>query len=347
MSYSKLTYILSARDIGRYFDPKMGYTTDFEGHFDITPPLTPEHRAYINRFGDTRRMSRYPMKAEKLPDDLRKAVGLPIGIESEYFVGAAGPFGQVRDDSILDFNKSPMSQPGLWCQWVATDDGTQLVWDQSEKFYMFVSWLEYMVTHFFQPWGYILNGKVYWQGEDHEDNGVIYLENNREYDSIRDCSQHDYPTLREIKERRAEAVEINQREATFMVPGRLDNKDAAHASKFVRAVLRHTTIKSSKMTTIWKYPITGRNPNQYGEFEIMMPVGAKPLSVQMKDGAPCMWAQVNVNGSTKNEQRRFYIAGTGKEQKVEGQLTYVDTWQEGEFVWHLYAIAPAATMKPL
>ena len=32
----------------------MGYTTEFEGHVDITPPLTAEEVAAINKFGDER-----------------------------------------------------------------------------------------------------------------------------------------------------------------------------------------------------------------------------------------------------------------------------------------------------
>jgi len=65
----------------------MGYTTDFDGEFIVSPPLKPTHRAYLEAFSSTRRMERNAKLTAKLPDPLRKAVGLPIGTDGGYFVG--------------------------------------------------------------------------------------------------------------------------------------------------------------------------------------------------------------------------------------------------------------------
>ena len=64
----------------------MGYTTELEGEFRVSPPLAAEHRAYLVAFADTRRMKRDPAKAQLLPDPARTKVRLPIGADGEYFV---------------------------------------------------------------------------------------------------------------------------------------------------------------------------------------------------------------------------------------------------------------------
>jgi hypothetical protein len=178
----------------------MGYTTDFEGHFTLDKPLTPEQAAYLHAFCETRRMirdvavlekaapvafkgRRYPgSDAEPLPEgatdrSLREAVGLPLGPEGAYHIGS-GYSGQDHDASILDYNVPPKGQPGLWCQWVPTKDGKGIGWDGGEKFYNYIEWLVYLIEHFLQPWGYVLSGQVIWQGEDRSDVGKIKVVDN-------------------------------------------------------------------------------------------------------------------------------------------------------------------------
>lgn len=153
----------------------MGYTTDLEGRFSITPPLRREHVTYLKAFNRTRRMRRIASKAEALPDPIRVAAGLPIGIDGGFFVGGIGFMGQEPDASVVDRNASPSDQPGLWCQWVPSDDGAALMWDEGEKFYDYVEWLRYLVTNFLTPWGHTLNGTVKWQGESADDFGEIVV----------------------------------------------------------------------------------------------------------------------------------------------------------------------------
>jgi hypothetical protein len=140
--------------------------------------LAPEHAAYLRAFNETRRMARDSAIAATLPDPVREGAGLPIGVQGGYFVGGEGYAGQSEDPSVRDYNRPPRGQPGLWCGWTPTDDGTAIVWDGGEKFYSYVEWLEYLIEHFLAPWGYFLDGQMEWQGEEDEDTGVITVHNN-------------------------------------------------------------------------------------------------------------------------------------------------------------------------
>jgi len=163
----------------------MGYTTDFTGRFEISPPMRPVHMNYINKFSNTRRMGRNALMVSKMPDPVREAAGLPVGIQGGYYVGDTADFGQGRTNDILNYNREPEGQPGLWCQWVVnTEDmsedgeGLYLEWNGAEKFYSYVEWLQYIIKHFLQPWGYTINGTVEWQGEDSKDRGRIVVKDN-------------------------------------------------------------------------------------------------------------------------------------------------------------------------
>jgi len=156
----------------------MGYTTQFEGTFRLDRPLRPEEARYLTQFAQTRRMKRDAVKAAVLPDPVREALNLHVGQEGCYFVGGLGFAGQDEDESVVDAGRPPKGQPGLWCQWVPTEDGQGIEWDGGEKFYDYVQWLDYLIEHFLKPWGYTLSGEVRWQGEDDEDTGTIHMTNN-------------------------------------------------------------------------------------------------------------------------------------------------------------------------
>lgn len=154
----------------------MGYTTDFFGKFNLDKELSKDQYNYLVALAETRRMKRDP---NKLPaDPIRDKVGLPAGVDGEFFVGAEGFHGQGKDSSIIEYNKPPSTQPGLWCKWIPTKDALGIEWDGNEKFYYYVEWLEYIIVNFLDTWGYILNGEVSWSGEDPTDTGTIVVENN-------------------------------------------------------------------------------------------------------------------------------------------------------------------------
>ena len=80
---------------------------------------------------------------------------------------------------VVDCNQPPQGQPGLWCQWIPTNTLDGLEWDEGEKFYHYVEWLEYLIEHFLTPWGLSISGEVSFQGEDPTDCGVIKVVHNK------------------------------------------------------------------------------------------------------------------------------------------------------------------------
>jgi hypothetical protein len=159
----------------------MGYTTDFTGAFRFDKALTPQQADFIRQFSDTRRMKRDAVIVATMLDPTRTAAGIAdVGPEGAYFVGGSEfALGQARDASILDYNKPPSGQPGLWCQWTVDHTGFYLGWNGAEKFYHYVEWLEYLIKHLFEPWGVTLNGVMTWQGEEVGDVGIITVTQNK------------------------------------------------------------------------------------------------------------------------------------------------------------------------
>jgi len=166
----------------------MGYDTDFSGEFELDKQLTPEHKKYLDDFSNTRRMGRSTDKLRDysegslvtgLEDEVRRNAGLlSPGIEGEYYVGSTENMGQTKDEAIIDFNRPPTTQPGLWCKWAPNHDGTTIIWTGEEKFYFYCEWIKYLINNFLEPWGYQVNGTVRWQGEDENDKGMIDIYDN-------------------------------------------------------------------------------------------------------------------------------------------------------------------------
>ena len=146
----------------------MGYTTTFSGSIAAVPALTAEETAYLRKFNETRRMDR---------------------VKGPYFVGGSGFHGQGSDGDIRDHNTPAEGQPGLWCQWVPTEDGSAIVWDGGEKFYDSAEWMTYLIEHFIGsdpkakselPFlqGHTLNGEIIAQGESFDDRWRLVVTNN-------------------------------------------------------------------------------------------------------------------------------------------------------------------------
>lgn len=64
------------------------------------------------------------------------------------------------------------------CQWEIGDDRKTVKWDGGEKFYEYIEWLQKLIDEFFKPWGYQLNGRVEWYGEERKDTGCIKVTDN-------------------------------------------------------------------------------------------------------------------------------------------------------------------------
>lgn len=150
----------------------MGYTTEFRGAFEFGDKKPDKEMTdFINKFSSSRRMARNCTTIVNYDKEWEKNCFFgKLGTEGEWYVGDC-------QESIKDYNMPPRNQPGLWCDWVIEDG--KLVWNDSEKFYNYVEWLEYMIKNFFQPKGYVLNGEMKFQGEDFYDRGKIVIVNNK------------------------------------------------------------------------------------------------------------------------------------------------------------------------
>ena len=184
----------------------MGYNTYFDGALEFNKEISFELADYINKFANVRHMRRDVNKIKELyPNWKDLCYNGNLGLDGEYFIGGKGSFGQAYDESIRSGNSPADSQPGLWCQWIINGDGC-LAWDGGEKFYDYKEWLVYLIKHFFEPEGYILNGEIDFEGEDSDDFGQIVVVDNKvsiEYgirvDSISDIS--DDNLIEELKRR--------------------------------------------------------------------------------------------------------------------------------------------------
>lgn len=76
---------------------------------------------------------------------------------------------------------------------------------------------------------------------------------------------------------------------------------------------------------IWKYDVH--------DGSIRMPKGAKILSVQLQNNRPNIWAIVDPKAEMVS--RLFVIVGTG-EPFDDTDMSYVGTYQQPPFVWHLF-----------
>ena len=148
----------------------MGYQTEFEGRITIEPALNADEIAYLTKFSETRRMDR-----ENGP----------------YFVDGDGYAGQGDGpDEVYSHNHPHLSQPGLWCKWAPTEDGTALEWNEHEKFYESAEWMQYLMDHFVGyipaakaelPFlqGHVCNGVISAQGKDPSDAWLLAVKDNQ------------------------------------------------------------------------------------------------------------------------------------------------------------------------
>ena len=88
------------------------------------------------------------------------------------------------------------------------------------------------------------------------------------------------------------------------------------------------------MQTIWKYPVPVAD-----SFTILMPKGARFLTVQTQKTEPQMWALVDRDQPL--EERRFHLLGTGHSDGDRALGQYVGTFQvaDGTLIFHLFEAA--------
>lgn len=192
---TELNYIFAFSDTRRMARNPDVLMKHYKGQYGLPAPLetllTPtqlKHAKALKKDGILLDMSTIP--DNRTPAEI-------YGEHGEYF---AHPQGEDRI-GVIDYNQPPgqisspdfrkayninqklkaegKCQPGLWCNWIITPDGKFLEWNGNEKFYDYIEWLQYLITHFFQPWGIKLNGQIKWSGEESSDVGLIIAKNNK------------------------------------------------------------------------------------------------------------------------------------------------------------------------
>ncbi|WP_017593775.1 hypothetical protein [Nocardiopsis potens] len=172
----------------------MGYTTVFSGQVAVTPPLNEHEIAYLTKFSRTRRVDR-----ENGPYYVEDASGGGTRDASGYATRGASSRVTERAADVRDADRPPEGQPELWCQWVPTEDGAAIVWDEVEKFYGAEEWMRYLIDHFLKPgaraqadpgpvppaefarftFDHSVSGVIEAEGEDFEDRWRLVVEDNR------------------------------------------------------------------------------------------------------------------------------------------------------------------------
>ena len=178
----------------------MGYTTNFKGTVTFNKPVTEEMKNFINNFSHNRHMTRDPKRIKEMdPNWKNHCFKGNLGPEGIYYYPPEkiheskipnklpweqpdenkmlkNSFGQLIDISVKA-DRPAQDVPGYWCQWIINDNN-ELEWDGGEKFYSYTEWMNFLITHFFAPEGYILNGAINFQGEDYNDRGTLYVTDN-------------------------------------------------------------------------------------------------------------------------------------------------------------------------
>jgi hypothetical protein len=143
----------------------MGYTTWFEGNFILDRPADKELQRILKGLHDTRRVKR----------NVDETI---YGVEGEFYFEEDAYHYQQDNSNLVSYNDPPKTQPGLWCQWELQDDNVTIAWDEGEKFYHYAEWIKYIIDRVLIPRGYVLNGNVYWSGEESDDLGRLVVKDN-------------------------------------------------------------------------------------------------------------------------------------------------------------------------
>lgn len=91
------------------------------------------------------------------------------------------------------------------------------------------------------------------------------------------------------------------------------------------------------MRAIWKFPL------QLVDYqEVIVPGGVGPLCVQVQDGAPCLWAEVDPDASSGALAVMIFGTGHALDESEHKRFRYLSTFQMhgGALVFHAYVGEP-------
>lgn len=155
----------------------MGYTTYFSGSFKLNKPLDDETFKLLKGLNETRRMKRNTAVLADLEGLTKKETIEKYGEDCGLWIG--GDRYSIEGADVIDPNTPPEGQPSLWCNWMPDPTNKdEIYWDDGEKFYHYVEWIEYINDRILKPRGYKLTNEseVFWSGEDDTDLGIISVE---------------------------------------------------------------------------------------------------------------------------------------------------------------------------
>jgi hypothetical protein len=83
------------------------------------------------------------------------------------------------------------------------------------------------------------------------------------------------------------------------------------------------------MKTVWKFPLVIAD-----EQTIATPIGSKPIYINLDpNGIPCVWCDVD-SDNLFDGKVKILIRGTGHPSPEN--VTYLGSFIQGPFVWHVY-----------
>jgi hypothetical protein len=87
------------------------------------------------------------------------------------------------------------------------------------------------------------------------------------------------------------------------------------------------------VTEVWHYALK----MDTDEPIVMIPHGAQPLCVNLRNGKPTVY--LLVDPAAERDEWHFRIVATGEPFPLD-DWHYIGTWQQDRFVWHLFGPEP-------
>ena len=188
----------------------MGYTTKWKGSLKLSQPLSKKQQKWFNDWSKIRKVY---YDSDKLMEHYNGVGSLDgdYGENGEFFGYLPNDWGNKNywdlDNDTLEkeywnwiggknelmfpiegkHNISPSNQPFLWMYWKIDGDTIEIDEDRVDGCTSYsgsqCDWLEYIRTKILSKWGITIEdgGEVRWSGEDVDDVGSVFYENNKPY----------------------------------------------------------------------------------------------------------------------------------------------------------------------
>ena len=209
----------------------MGYTIDYIGSFKLNKPLGEDLAKFLYDFSKTRHYHRAWKPEEengrwfidpegKMEPDFNDKEYQDVLYAKPYNHEKRKAF-ELEKYGCVDLNEVNPGMPSFHCQWIPTEDNTGIRWDGNEKFYKAFDWLKFIIKHYLEPQGYVLNGIVEIRAGSSEypfENGVLEVrDNDVTYDSDELYETLDEDADEEEDEKDLIAIHANPKYKNFKI----------------------------------------------------------------------------------------------------------------------------------